>query len=222
MDVIEAIRWRKSIRGYKPTPVAKGVLREILDIATRSPSSDNAQTWEITVVTGEVLDNIRQGNVEMLASGAVSNPEFALNKLEGVYRQRQVELAVQLFQLMGIAREDRDKRAQWRQRGFRFFDAPTVIILSADSSLSESRILLDAGVITQTICLTALNYGLGTCIGVQGIMYPEVVRKFIDIPESRRIIIGIAIGYPDWDFPANKLESKREPVENITTWCGFD
>ena len=33
---------------------------------------------------------------------------------------------------------------------------------------------------------------------------------------------AIAIGYPDWDFPANKVESKREPVENFTTWCGFE
>jgi nitroreductase len=222
MDVIEAIRLRKSIRGYKPAPVAKGVLREILNIATRSPSSDNAQTWEITVVTGEVLDNIRQGNIEMLASRAVRNPDFALGELEGVYRQRKVDLAIQLFQLMGIAREDEDKRAWWWQRGFRFFDAPTVIILSADSSLSESRILFDIGAITQTICLTALNYGLGTCIGVQGTMYPEVIRKFTDIPKSKRIIIGIAIGYPDWDFPANKVESKREPAESITTWCGFN
>ena len=222
MDVIEAICSRQSIRGYKPTPVTKETLREILDIATRSPSGDNAQTWEITVVTGEVLDNIRWGNVERFTSGVTPNPDFVLGRLEGVYRQRQVELGIQLFQLMGIAREDRDKRTQWRQRGFRFFDAPAAIILSADSSLSESRILLDAGLISQTICLAALNYGLGTCIGVQGITYPEVVRKFTNIPKSRRIIVSIAIGYPDWDFPANKLESQREPVESITTWCGFE
>lgn len=222
MDIAEAICSRKSIRGYKSTPVTRRTLKEILDIATRAPSSDNAQTWEITVVTGEVLDNIRWGNVEMFTSGAVPNPDFTLRRLEGVYRERQMELAVQLFQLMGIAREDRDKRAQWRQRGFRFFDAPTAIILSADSSLSESRILLDIGLITQTICLAALNYDLGTCIGVQGVQYPEVVRKFIGIPKSKRITVSIAIGYPDWDFPANKLESKRESVESITTWRGFE
>ncbi len=221
MDIIEAICSRKSIRGYKPTPVARDTLQKILDIATRAPSSDNAQTWEITVVTGEVLDNIRWGNVEKLTYGVMPNPDFALGRLEGVYRQREVELAIQIFQLMGIAREDRDERAQWRQRGFRFFDAPTVIILSADSSLSESRILLDAGLIAQTICLAALNYDLGTCISVQGVLYPEVIRKFTNIPESKRIIISIAIGYPDWDFPANKLESKREPLEGITTWYGF-
>jgi hypothetical protein len=52
-------------------------------------------------------------------------------------------------------------------------------------------------------------------------MYPEVIRRFTGISESKRITISISIGYPDWDFPANKLESKREPVEAITTWHGF-
>jgi len=222
MDITEAIRSRQSIRGYKSTPVTKETLREVLDIATRSPSAENAQTWEITVVSGEVLDNIRWGNVELLTDGVAPNPDFVLGRLGGVYRQREVEIGVRLFQLMGIAREDRDKKAQWRQRGFRFFDAPTAVILSADRCLSESRTLLDAGLIAQSICLTALNYDLATCLGVQGIMYPDVVRKFTDIPESKRIIISIAIGYPDWDFPANRMDSKREPVESITTWCGFE
>ena len=221
MDVVEAVCLRKSIRGYNPTPVSKEAIREILDIASRAPSSDNAQTWEITVVTGEVLDNIRWGNVDMLTSGVVPNPDFPLDRLKGVYRERKVNLAIQLFELMGITREDRDKRAQWRQRGYRFFDAPAAIILSADSCLSESRVLFDIGLITQTICLTALKYDLGTCISVQGVQYPEVVRKFTGIPEFKRIIVSIAIGYPDWNFPANKLVSKREPVESITTWCGF-
>ena len=51
--------------------------------------------------------------------------------------------------------------------------------------------------------------------------HPEVVRKFTGIPESKRIVIAVAIGYPDWDLPANRVESEREPIENITTWCGF-
>jgi nitroreductase len=222
MDIVEAIRSRKSIRGYESTPVSKETLKEILAIATQAPSGDNAQTWELTVVTGEVLDNIRWGNVDRFTSGVAPNPDFPLGRLEGIYRERQVNLAIQLFQLMGIAREDRDRRIQWRQRGYRFFDAPAAIILSADSSLTETRILLDTGLITQSICLVALNYGLGTCIGVQGVQYPEVVRKFTSIPESKRIIVSIAIGYPGWDFPANKLESEREPLENMTTWCGFE
>ena len=221
MDIVEAICSRKSIRGYKSDPVPKEILREILEIATRAPSALNTQPWEITVVTGKVLDNIKQGSIEMLNSGAVPNAETPLRPFEGEYRQRQVDLAIQIFNLMGIAREDKEKRAKWMQRGFRFFDAPAAIILSMDKSLDESPLsLLDIGAIMQTICLTALNYGLGTCIEDQGIMFPEVVRRFTGIPESKRMIICIAIGYPDWDFPANKLESKREPLESVVTWCG--
>ena len=221
MDIIDAIRSRKSIRGYKPDPVPKKILREILDIATRSPSTLNTQPWEITVVSGEVLDNIRWGNIEMLDSGAPPEPETTFKPFEGKYRQRQVELAIQIFNLMGIAREDKVKRAEWMQRGFRFFDAPAAFILCIDKSLDESAMnLLDIGAMTQTICLVALNYGLGTCINDQVISFPEVVRRFTHIPESKRMVICIAIGYPDWDFPANKLESEREPVDNIVTWCG--
>jgi nitroreductase len=87
--------------------------------------------------------------------------------------------------------------------------------------LNESNPLLDIGSLMQSICLAALHYGIGTCIEDQGVMYPEVLRKFAGIPESKRIIISIAVGYPDWDFPANKVKSNQESLDNITTWVGF-
>lgn len=223
MDIIDAVRARKSIRGFKPDPVSREVLREILNVARRSPSAMNTQPWYITVVTGEVLNKIKQTNIELLSAGVEPNPEVPFQPYEGIYRQRQVELAIQIFKLMDITREDREKRAEWRRKGFRFFDAPAAIILSMDRSLDNTPLaLMDIGVITQTICLTALNYGLGTCIQDQGIMFPEVMRSFAHIPESRRIAINIAIGYPDWEFPANKLETEREPMENFVTWYGYD
>jgi len=123
---------------------------------------------------------------------------------------------------MEIPRDDKEKRNQWLERGFRFFDAPVAIIVSVDRLLSEMGPLIDIGAVMQTICLTALNYGLGTCIEYQGVMYPEVLRQYAGIPESKRILASIAVGFPDWDFPANKLESTRELVNNITTWCGFE
>jgi len=222
MDILEAIRTRKSIRGYKLTPVPRETLEEIIDIARRSPSTMNTQPWEITVITGEVLDNIRQGNVEMLISGVTPEPNFLVKPYEGKYRQRQVDLAMHIFELMNIKREDKEMRAEWQQRGFRFFDAPAAIILSIDRSLQGVFPFMDLGLLAQTICLTALNYGLGTCIENQGIMFPEVIRKFAHIPESKRMVMSMAIGYPDWDSPANEVATKRETVEDIVTWCGFD
>jgi len=224
MDVIEAVKKRKSIRGYKPVPVPKEVLEQILEVASHAPSAMNTQPWEFTVLTGDVLENVRRSNVELLHSGAPPSPEHVVVSwpTDSIYRQRQVNLAKQLFQLMDIPREDKGKRARWLERGFRYFDAPTVIIISTDRCLSESGPLLDIGAVIQTICLTALHFGLGTCIEDQGTMYPEVLRKYAHIPESKRIIMAITIGYPDWDFPANKVETEREPIKNITTWLGFD
>ena len=222
MDIIETIRARKSIRGYKPDPVPKEIIREILEIASRSPSAINTQPWEVTVVTGEVLQNLNQGNMEMDAAGATPNPDVPFVPYEDKYKQRQAELGIQMFEIMGIAREDKAKRVQWGQRGRRYFDAPAAIMVYMDRSLKGAFSLVDIGIFIQTICLTALSYGLGTCIMGRGVWYPEIVRKFTNIPESAQIVIAITIGYPDWDFPANKVVSPREPIDSAVTWFGFD
>lgn len=224
MDIVEAIRARKSIRGFKPDPVEKSIIKEILEIAVRAPSAMNTQPWEFFVIAGDVLNNMRKVLVEKLNSGAAMKPDHLVVgwPQQSIYRDRQVGLAKQLFSLMEIQREDKVKRAWWLERGFRFFDAPAAIIIVTDKSLSESGPLVDIGAVTQSICLAALKYGLGTCIEDQGVLYPEVARELAGIPDSKRIMISIAMGYPDWDFPANKVVSAREPVDNITAWVGFD
>jgi nitroreductase len=222
MDITEAIRRRKSIRGFKPAPVPREVIRDVLALSAEAPSAMNTQPWEITVVAGKILDKMRESNIERFQSGAKPYPDSQSKPYEGVYRQRQVELAIQIFQLMGIAREDKEKRAAWMQRGLRFFDAPAAVIIAVDKSLSQSAVMIDIGSFAQTFCLAALGYGLGTCIHDQGLMYPDVIRSIAGIPGSKRLIMCMSLGYPDWDFPANKLESKREPVDDFASWPGLD
>ena len=222
MYIIEAVGARKSIRDFRSDPVPKKILKEILELACRAPSAENSQPWEFTVVSGDILDNVRQANIEKLNSGASVHPDLTSKGWPqgSVYRRRQVEIAKQIFKLMNIPREDKEKRARWMELGFRYFNAPAAIIVCADHFIPFPRPLFDIGALTQTICLVALDYGLGTCILNQGIMFPEVLYELAGIPTSKRIVIAIAIGYPNWDFPANEIESLREPVENITTWCG--
>jgi nitroreductase len=224
LNLIDAILNRKSIRDFKPDPVPKEILKKILEIASRAPSAENTQPWEYTVITGIVLGKIRQANIEKLNSDAPIHPDLVHKGWPpgSVYRRRQVEIAKQLFQRMEIPRENTEKRAQWMERGFRYFNAPAVIIVSVDRSLPKHRPLFDIGGVAQTICLAALEYDLGTCIGNQGIMYPDVLSRLAGIPASKRIEISISIGYPNWDFPANTVSSPREPLEKTTTWCGFE
>ncbi|MDY6845494.1 MAG: nitroreductase [Thermodesulfobacteriota bacterium] len=224
MDIIEAIRTRKSIRDFKPDAVPQEILRQILETASHAPSAMNTQPWEFIVLTGDILKTVKQANVEMLNAGTPPHPEHLVVgwSSDSVYRQRQVELAIQIFQLMDISREDKEKRARWMERGFRYFDAPAALILLTDKSLTEAGPLLDIGAVMQNICLAALHFGLGTCIEDQGVLYPDVLRKLVGIPESKRIIIALAIGYPNEDFPANRLESSRESIDTITSWYGFE
>jgi len=223
MDIVEALKKRKSIRGFKPDPVPRKVLTEVLEIAGRAPSAVNSQPWEFFVLGGNVLEKVRHGNIDKVRSGTLPNPDHALMgwPRESVYRERQVALAKQLFQLMEIGKDDKEKMAQWLELGYRFFDAPAAIIIVVDESIIERAPLLDIGAVMQSICLAALHHGLGTCIEDQGAMYPDVLRRFAGIPESKKIMISIAVGYPDWQFPANKVETAREPLDAITTWCGL-
>jgi nitroreductase len=137
---------------------------------------------------------------------------------EGAYRQRQVELAKELFKLMGIAREDKEARHKWMLRGFRFFEAPCEIVVCADKTMDRHIDMLGIGAVCQSICLAALEFGLGTCIANQGIMYDQAWRKLAGITDSKRLVAGITVGYPDPEFPANRLVSPREPVDSLITW----
>ena len=223
MELKEAIKTRRSIRGFKTDPVPRKILTEILDIALRAPSAMNVQPWEITVVSGKALDEMRNGNIEKLTTGEMPVSDFGHSKpYEGIHKDRQRALGLGLYGLLGISKEDKQKKMEWTMKGFRSFDAPVSIILSANENLESRMAASDIGGLVQTICLVALDYGLGTCINGQGIMFPDVVRKVTGLPESRKLYISIAIGYPDDDHPANKLISDRDSVENVVTWVGFD
>ena len=221
MDITEAIVTRRSIRGFKKDPVPREILQKILEVAVRAPSGMNTQPWEFIVAGGDVLDKIREENTRLFNEGSILTNDMTPRPFEGIYRQRQVNLAIDLFKLMGIAREDKEARHKWMLRGFRFFDSPCEIVICAEKNMDRHIDMIGIGAICQTICLAALEYGLATCIADQGIMYDQVWRRYAGVPESKRLVAGITIGYPDWEFPANKLVSVREPVDSLVTWLGY-
>ncbi len=221
MDVLEAISKRNSVRGFKPDPVPRETVDRVLTAGTRAPSSVNTQPWEIYAVSGSVLENLRWENIAQMEMQGTRNPDISFERYEGKLRARQVDLAVRLFTLMGIARGDRAALAAWRERGYRFFDAPVAIILCAEKSFDKGEAQFTLGCLAENICLAALEFGLATCIHDQGVTYIDAVRKWVPIPESQRIAMAISLGYPDPDFPANRIETPREPLDAVVRWVGF-
>ena len=220
MQLIEAIENRRSIRGFLPKPVPQEILRQVLALGSRAISANNIQPWEFWVVTCEPLDQLRRANVEDLYGGAPEAEHMGVPSY-GIYRERGKTIGKQLFTAMGIARDDREKRAWWSERGFRFFDAPATIFLCLDRDLDLEKFAFDIGCVAQNICLAAMEFGLGTCVEDQAVMYQRGLRQLLKIPPDRRPVTGIAIGYPDESFPANGVVSQRDPVDSVTTWVGF-
>jgi hypothetical protein len=154
----DVVLGRRSIRGYKRDPVPKALIKEIIEIAMRAPSSLNTQPWNFYVVAGAPLDRIRAGNTERNLAGVPSSREFrGHGEYAGVHRERQIEIAKQLFIAMGIERHDQEKRKDWVLRGFRQFDAPVSIVVTYDRSIHGGDI-------------APFDCGAGQCAGQRGLV----------------------------------------------------
>ena len=224
MDFETLVRTRRRVRGYKKKSVPRRIIEEIIDVAKGAPSSMNTQPWHLYVVTGEPLDKIRKGNTERMLAGVKPQRDFPTKEAyEGIHRQRQVDIAKQLFGAMGIERDDKERRQDWVMRGFRQFDAPVSIVLTYDKILEPAAIgQFDLGAISYGICLAAWERGLGTVINGQGVMQTPVVREYAKIPDSQNILTCIAMGYPDDEFSANRVKSLRADQGDFVSFVGFD
>ncbi|MDO7842329.1 nitroreductase [Sphingomonas immobilis] len=223
-DFDTVVTGRRSTRGFKPDPVPRALLEEVIALAMRAPSSLNTQPWNFYVVTGAPLDRIRAENSRRNLAGIPESREFRKMELyEGVHRARQIEIAKQLFAVMGIARDDKAARRDWVLRGFRQFDAPVSIVITYDRVLLGGDIApFDCGAVTNALVNAAWSRGLGCVINSQGIMQSPVVREHAGIAEDQVIMICVALGFPDDTFPANTVVSHRKSVAEAATFVGFD
>ena len=218
MELKKAILDRHSVRGFLPTQVTREQIEELLTLACRAVSANNIQPWRIAVVTGEKKDAIAKRYVENIQNGVPT--DLQPPKFTGVYQERRVGVAKALLGEMGIAREDRAARDAWMLRGFRFFDAPALLLLFGEEAfLGYST--FDFGCLAQNICLAAYDMGLGTCVEYQAAAYQSLLREALGIEEGWKCLCGIALGYEDPDFPANRVRTTREALANNTQWYGF-
>lgn len=218
MELKQAIQARKSVRGFLPKPVPKKIINSILSQAGHAPSWGNTQPWEILVVSGDLVEKLGEAFCQKAREGVVQTPEFEMPKdFPEPYLSRYRQVGKDLFSILGIQRGDTDGRLSHSLKNFKGFGASIFLYFLLDQGLSPYA-LLDAGLFLQTLCLSATDHGLGTCILAALARYPEVIREYLPIHQGKKILIGVALGYPDKKAPANRYRSRREPLKNWAHW----
>jgi nitroreductase len=220
MDIIEAINSRYSVRAFNPVPVSKQVLEKVLTAAQRSPSWANTQTWEFAVAGGERMKELRETLANQAFAQDERNPDIERPEWNSPFKERRNENGRRLYDLLGIKREDVEAQLNWFVSMYRFFGAPNAIFIYTEKDISPWAIL-NVGLVAQTVSLAALEFGLGSIMLAAGISYPDTVRRMLNIPASKQLVIALAIGYPDENAAVNKFRTHRVPLDEICAWHGF-
>ena len=219
MELQEAVLGRRSIRQFLPKPVPDELIEDLIAKSIWSPSWGNTQPWEIVVGTGESLAKFKKKNRDAFLEGKSSTADIPMPQVwPDRNKVRYKELGKSVLGALSIAREDQQARIDHLAWMFNLFDAPAVVIFTVDKTILLEYAMLDVGLILQTFCLLAHDKGLGTCIMAASVMYPEIAREEFSIPETKRLVMGAALGWPDTEAPVNSFKRNRGQLEEFVRW----
>lgn len=224
MDVMEAIRKRKSIRAYKPDPVSKEMVLELLRAAVMAPSGSNSQPWKFYVVAGQRKQQLDELLLKCLDEGRTTSNELHVQR-EGGDKQTQERVGARRTELiraiMDILKENDLPVEMFVKGSFRYFGAPVAVFVTMDQSLGENY-LVAVGAAVENLILAACEKGLGTCWIGMSLMYSKEIKKELAVPDTERIVTSLALGYPDDDAPINSFKSTRDDLDSFVEWVGWE
>jgi nitroreductase len=212
MEVTEAVRARRSVRGFLPTPVPLERLKDLALLAARAATGGNIQPWHVDIVHGPAMDALKAIMAGKLARGETETPGYDVypREMDDRYRQRTVAIGEEMYGHLGIPRTDKAARRAWFARNFQFFGAPAAYFVTVDRRMGPPQ-WADLGMYLQTLMLLAVDAGLATCPQECWAVYPQTVEGFLGTPAERMLFCGVAIGHEDPDELANRTRSARAP-----------
>jgi len=218
MELLEGIKTRQSIRGFKPTPIPRDVMEKILQAVSNPPSYTNTQPWEVVVVSGKKKDELSKIIFELAKAKAPTSPDLPMPKgWPAEHDTRAHEHGARRLTTLGIERGDEEGREKLRLMNFEFYGAPCAAFLFIDGSLGEWSIF-DMGLFAQNLILAAHSLGVESVLQASVTNYAPAIKKFLGIPESKKLIIGIPLGYPDEKAKLNTYRSLKQKPKEFTKW----
>jgi len=220
MNINEAIQGRISVRAYLDKAVTKETINSILDTARWSPSGTNTQPWKVVVVQGDTKEAITKGFLDAQAQGVKPNPDYQYYPEKWVepYKARRFQCGMDLYKSLEIGREDKDRRTEAGLDNYRFFGAPVSIFFFIDKIMGKGS-WFDMGMFYQSVMLAAREHGLGSCPQASTSDYPDMVREILGVSDDYDLMCGLSLGYPDDSKPVNQYRTRRDEVDEFTTWA---
>lgn len=218
MSVREAVTGRRSVRGFRPDPVPRETLRQILEDAARAPSATNSQPWFVHVVEDAARDRVGRAVIEAATKGEEQwEYEYEPKKWWEPYTSRRRKVGFDLYGLVGVKREDMEGRKRQALKNFEFFGAPVGLFFFTERAQKLGS-YLDTALYMQNVMTLARAHGLETCPQAAWVHYGPVVRRALSLDDKLLLVSGMSLGYEDKDAPANRLTTERAALETFVTW----
>ncbi len=216
MNVTQAVEARSSVRAFLNKPVANSIIKELLIKSSRSPSGGNLQPWKIFIINDISMKDFLLFQSNWNKSETPSY-EIYPSKLKEPYRTSRFELGEQMYEILGIPRDDKEARLNQVMKNFNFFGAPSAFFCFIDRQMGPPQ-WSDLGMFLQTFMLLAKEAGLDTCAQEAWSMKHDSVSEFVQADAEDLLFCGMCIGYRDDQDPINTLQSERRPLED---WAKF-
>jgi nitroreductase len=215
MDTLKTIRERRSARAFQPVPVPREKIEEILRLTINAPSANNLQPWEFVVVMDEEKERLSRRLLKAYKEKQISCGSGAVKPLPEAIRRRGVNT---LQAMKPYAEKIGSSVDSFVNEGScDFYGAPAAIIICIDDCFS-ARQMVDVGTAVGYMVLAAQASGLATCpIGLIT-DYADEIKDLLNIPENKRVVIGVALGYPDRDNPMSQFRSSRASLSELVRW----
>lgn len=220
--ILGAISTRMSVRAFLPTPVPRETILAILDVAARAPSGTNTQPWQVHVLTGDALARLVAELTAAFDDPAVSAThleEYAYYPAQwrSPFIDRRRKVGWDLYNLLGITRDDKAGMHAQHARNYRFFDAPVGLIFTIERAMQQGS-WLDYGMFLQNIMIAARAHGLHTCPQAAFARYHRIITEHLRLPTNEMVVCGMSLGHADPAAIVNTLVTEREPAASFSTF----
>ena len=206
---------RHSCRAFRPDPVPRATIERIVAVAGRAASWCNAQPWQLVITERDATERFREA-LMIRARNSPGEPHFPWpTAYRDEYGERRRACGYQLYEAVGIARDDHAARNSQALENFRLFGAPNVALLTTDADLGLYG-ALDCGGFIANFMLAAQSLGVASIAQAALSLHSDFIADHFALAPDRRFICGISFGYEDETHPANAFRTPRAPLNEIT------